>query len=554
MLHGFGLYPVSLQVDIDSYDGDWRHVARFRSRTGWLAVAEAGVWSGNDLCATLPIVVGCDENEEEIPSFIAANLLACAASYPEPCWEFVPQVLDELLETARADVRKRWLRENIATIAAIHEEAEEALHDVESKVAVQTRKSEKAIAQLRRQRRFLQDEDPRRAVLADAITREEAWQDHLIGWLSEQRERLRAHYDALERKASKGLRPRIEIDLLYVVNWRHTPNVDSFTREIHAQLLGDTCLFPASDRFLLNLEHVRDRALASALRKGALRSSSGRWADAPEVKNSAHPNPPPEGARTSQQIVIDWAAFEKSLAAHTAEHAEAVPSEAPSAPPGLPPPPPSPSQAAPASAPRAVPKPVRAAVAKQSGGTRLERTEAKKDDVAARLAAVRKERGGFPPGSKRFLAAQRQERRLTNFIAALDAEIVSLRSRSQVPVASARVAPNPPPPPSPAPITRPPSAASPLAHRYLQVERAALLKQLRELEIKAQKFRPGSQKTHRNQLARIEITRKIAALDERIAAPSVTEPIANPGKTKQDLADELLHQLDGRQRDTQEPV
>jgi hypothetical protein len=552
MLHGFGLYPASLQIDIDSYESDWRHVARFRNRCGWLAVAEAEIWTGNDLCATLPVIVGCDENEEEIPAFIAANLLACATSYPEPCYEFVPPILDHLLEVEKAEVRKRWLRENVAAIAAIHEEAEEALHDIESRVAAQTRRSEKAIAQLRRQRRFLLDEDPERAVLADAIAREEAWQDQLIEWLSEQRARLRAHYDALERTASKGLRPRIEIDLLYVVNWRHTPNVDSFTKEIHAQLLGDTFLFPGSDRFLLNLEHVRDRALASALRKGALRSSSARWADTPEVKNSAHPNPPPEGACTSQQIVIDWAAFEKSLAAHTAEQAEAVASEAPSAPPGLPPP--SPSQAAPASAPRVAPKRVRAAVAKRSGGTRLERTEAKKDDVAARLAAVRKERGGFPPGSKRFLAAQRQERRLTNFVAALDAEIASLRSRSQVPEAPARLAPNPPPPPSRAPITRPPSAPSPLEYRHLQVEQAALLKQLRDLEIEAQKFRPGSRKTHRNQLARIEISRKIAALDECITALSAAEPTAKPGKTKQDLADELLRELDGRQRDAQEPA
>ena len=56
MLHGFGLYPVSLQIDVDSYDGDWRHVARFRNRSGWLAVAEAEIWTGNELCATLPIL------------------------------------------------------------------------------------------------------------------------------------------------------------------------------------------------------------------------------------------------------------------------------------------------------------------------------------------------------------------------------------------------------------------------------------------------------------------------------------------------------------------
>ncbi|NJN37255.1 MAG: hypothetical protein HC794_09735, partial [Nitrospiraceae bacterium] len=185
----------------------------------------------------------------------------------------------------------------MAAIAAIHEEAEEALHDVESRVAAQTRRSEKAIAQLRRQRRFLLDEDPQRAVLAEAVAREEAWQDQLIEWLSEQRDRLRAHYDALERKASKGLRPQIEVDLLYVVNWRHTPNVDSSTRDMHARFIEDTCLFPASDRFLLNLEHRRHRTLAAAVRKGTTRSSSGRWVKSSPDEILTHQDKPAPASR-----------------------------------------------------------------------------------------------------------------------------------------------------------------------------------------------------------------------------------------------------------------
>lgn len=205
MLHGFGLYPVSLQIDIDSYDGDWRHVAQFRNRSGWLAVAEAEIWSGNDLCATLPMIVGCDENEEEIPAFIAANLLSCATSYPEACYEPPPPALDDLLDQQRAEVRKRWLRENVAAIAAIHEQAEQALLEVETKVAAQTRKSERAIARMRRQSRFLSPDDPLKTLLADAIAEEEGWQDRMIDWLGERRNELRQHYDELERKASKGL-------------------------------------------------------------------------------------------------------------------------------------------------------------------------------------------------------------------------------------------------------------------------------------------------------------------------------------------------------------
>lgn len=43
----------------------------------------------------------------------------------------------------------------------------------------------------------------------------------MIGWLTERRQALRSHYEAQERDASRGLRPRLEVNPLYVVNWHH---------------------------------------------------------------------------------------------------------------------------------------------------------------------------------------------------------------------------------------------------------------------------------------------------------------------------------------------
>jgi hypothetical protein len=302
MLHGFGLYPVSLKIDIDSYDGDWRHVARFRDRSGWLAVAEAEIWSGHDLCATLPMVVGCDENEEEIPAFIAGNLLGCATSYPESCYEFAPPALDDLLEGQKAEVRRRWLRENVAVIAAIHEQAEQALFEVGTKFAAHTLKSDKAIARMRRQRRFLPLDDPSRAMLADAIAEEEEWQDQMVDWLGERRDELRRHYDVLEQKASKGLRPRIEVETLYLINWRHQSAPTSDVLSVWEEIVCDTRNVHRRGSLPLDISEKQIKALVDLARAPGWVERKGEFIPRPSKPAPMPPKRPP------RRIEVDWSA------------------------------------------------------------------------------------------------------------------------------------------------------------------------------------------------------------------------------------------------------
>lgn len=221
MLEGFGLYPVCLQIDLDSYEGDWRHVARFRNRTGWLLVAEAEIWIGDEHKATMPLIVGCNEWDEPIPSFIAANLLRCASSLPQLCDDFPPAVLELLIERERGEVRKRWLRESNAAIARIHEAGERAIRELEEGVDAQIRGSDRLIADLSRRRRMLPLDHPGRTAFAEAIADQEDWQTGMISWLADRRQELRDHYDAQERQASQGLRPRLEVEPIYVVNWHH---------------------------------------------------------------------------------------------------------------------------------------------------------------------------------------------------------------------------------------------------------------------------------------------------------------------------------------------
>ena len=528
MLHGFGLYPVSLQIDIDSYDGDWRHVARFRNRSGWLAVAEAEIWTGNELCATLPIIVGCDEHEDEIPAFIAANLLGCATSYPEPCYEFAPPALDELLDGQKAEVRKRWLRENVAAIAAIHEHAEQALLEVETKVAIQTRKSDKAIARLRRQLRFLPLDDPSRALLAEAIAEEEEWQDRIIDWLGQRREELRRHYDALERKASKGLRPKIEVETLYLINWHHRSAPTSDVLSAWAEIVRDTREVHRRGSHPLDISDKQIKALAELARAPGWVERKGEFIPRP---TTPAPVPP---KRPSRRIEVDWSAIggvpNKTTETATKDDVRDVQRRAAPSPASTPP-----RSASPPAAQVARPK------------TRLEKTEAKRAQFQAQLEAIRAHRAGLPPGSGRFLDAQGKERRFEKYIAAFDAEIASMRDR---------IRPAKPEPPSSEPAafpTSPPLTTTPAPRSNGHDERAALLELLRHLEIQGQKFRQGSPKMHRNQIARIEISRKIAALDRRSDPTAPSPPASSESRTKQDLLDEMLRRA-GARADGSEPL
>ncbi|ALH83127.1 hypothetical protein [Sphingopyxis macrogoltabida] len=514
MLHGFGVYPVSLQIDIDSYEGDWRHVARFRNRSGWLAVAEAEIWTGNELCATLPMIVGCDENEDEIPAFIAANLLDCATSYPKPCYELAPPALDDLLDGQKADVRKRWLRENVASIAAIHEQADQALLEVETKVAVQTRKSDKAIARMRRQLRFLPLDDPGRALLAEAIAEEEEWQDRIIDWLGERREELRRHYDVLQHKASKGLRPRIEVDTLYLINWHHRSAPTSDVLCAWAEIVRDTREVHRRGSHPLDISDKQIKALADFAQAPGWVERKGGFIPRPATPSPMPTKPSP------RRIEVDWTAMggvpSRATDTPTNDNARDVQRR---------------PEPLPASTPPRSASPSGAQVAKPR--TRLEKTEAKRAQFQAKLEAIRAHGAGLPPRSGRFLDAQGKERRFEKYIAAFDAEIASIRARIRPEV--------PEPPTSATPNLRPPQTApTPEASCEVQAERAILLERLRQLEIQGQKFRQGSPKMHRNQIARIEISRKIAALDRRLNPISPSPPTTSESRTKQDLLDEML--------------
>ena len=219
MLDGFGCYPLCIEIDLDSYDGSWTHVARFRNRSGWLLVARATVSVDWVEVADYPIVVACDEYGEAIPDFMAPNLLACACSIPQLCDDFPPEELELQLGVQRNAIRKQWMRDTYSEFAALDEQASRDIENVEGEAAAKLRVADRQIADLGRRRRMLDVNDDARSIFDAVIAEIETYQDSLVEWLAVRRDELRKHYEALEKKLSRKVRPHIAIEPLYQVSW-----------------------------------------------------------------------------------------------------------------------------------------------------------------------------------------------------------------------------------------------------------------------------------------------------------------------------------------------
>jgi hypothetical protein len=58
-----------------------------------------------------------------------------------------------------------------------------------------------------------------RSIFDAVIAEIETYQDSLVEWLAVRRDELRQHYEVLEKKLSRKVRPHIAIEPLYQVSW-----------------------------------------------------------------------------------------------------------------------------------------------------------------------------------------------------------------------------------------------------------------------------------------------------------------------------------------------
>lgn len=275
MLDGFGCFPLCIEIDLDSYEGSWTHVSRFRNRSGWLLVARATVSVDWVAVAEYSIVVACDEYGEAVPDFMAPNLLACACSMPQLCDDFPPEELEWQMDQQRNAIRKRWMRETYSELADLDEQASRDIEDVEGQVAAKLRNADRQIADLRRRRRMLGLTDEARSVFDTVIAEIETYQDSLVEWLAVRRDELRHYYETLEKKLSRKVRPHIEIVSLYQLNWHDGARRAGWDREDTGAYRHSVISQHAIDRVLIPPELAFIEAQLAALRQ-EFRSSDVR--------------------------------------------------------------------------------------------------------------------------------------------------------------------------------------------------------------------------------------------------------------------------------------
>jgi len=218
MLDGFGQAPVCIELDLDSYDGPWTHVERFRNRRGWLMVANA-VMTAPDGQHEFGMVVGCDEWGEAIPAWQAAHLLDCACSLPQPCDEYAPSVLEVIAQREAREVKLRWLRENNRDLLTLAQTVEAAVAAEEHRTSDLLDRTLANVDDLRRRRRSPLLTADNRVAIDEAIASLEIGVEAALHNLEVERGRIRSQAADKERQLLQRAAVSVEIEPAYVVSW-----------------------------------------------------------------------------------------------------------------------------------------------------------------------------------------------------------------------------------------------------------------------------------------------------------------------------------------------
>lgn len=218
MLAEFGSVPICLELDFDSFDGPPHWVARLRRTSGWLLVAEATIQSEHDIL-TERLVVACDERENPIPSFKAANLLNCEWLNPTCCDELPPDVLDDLMCEEEGALISRWHREKNSALAKAFETQEIRVAELEARVRSMMARNEAQIAELRQRRRHPDATPEMRAIMAQIIAELDDENDELLAEMAETRAAIRDQSADIEDALWVREDLLIEVQSLHLVRW-----------------------------------------------------------------------------------------------------------------------------------------------------------------------------------------------------------------------------------------------------------------------------------------------------------------------------------------------
>lgn len=218
MFAEFGQAPLCLELDLDSYDGPWQHIARFRRGSGWLMVAKCTIQSEHDIL-TAKLIAACDEHEHAIPAFQAAHLTECDWINPTYCDELPPDILDDLICEEEGALIGRWHREKNSALAEAFEDQEARIAELEGRVQSIIARNERQIGELRQRRRHPDATPDMRRAMGQIIREFDGENDELLAEMAETRSAIREQADQFEEALWSREDLLIEVTPLHIVRW-----------------------------------------------------------------------------------------------------------------------------------------------------------------------------------------------------------------------------------------------------------------------------------------------------------------------------------------------
>lgn len=294
MLTEFGVLPICMELDFDSFDGPPHWVARLRRTSGWLLVAEATIQSEHDIL-TERLVVACDELENPIPSFKAANLLNCEWLNPTCCDELPPDLLEDLICEEEGALISRWHREKNSALAEAFETSEKRIAELEGRVQFTIARNEARIAELRQRRRHFDATPAMRQAMAEVIRELDAENDELLAEMATTRAAIRSQSSAFEETLWARDDLLFEVTPLHLVRWRARTKAYSDAPARSKQYA--TLWIPAcgpTENTKSRFKNVKEELAAGLVKTAASQADKGPRADKgvkPPISKPDHPKP-----------------------------------------------------------------------------------------------------------------------------------------------------------------------------------------------------------------------------------------------------------------------
>lgn len=269
MLGEFGQAPLCLTLHLDTYEGPWTHVERFQGQSGWLAAGLVTIQTSNDLI-TSRTLAACDPCGVPYPRWQAEHLLECDWSDLQPCHEYVPDLLDDLLCEEEGAFYARWQRETNSDIAALAQAGREEIEVLEARARSATQRIDRHIADLRRRRRSPEITVDQRLAFDGAIADLEGLQDLQVTRMMEERAALRHRFDGNEELLWSRSDALIESEMLYCVAWSTRSAVNAWKAE-------RVSAYPMSAQTSRVVDRVQLPGYLGSLNRQANAARRSRW-------------------------------------------------------------------------------------------------------------------------------------------------------------------------------------------------------------------------------------------------------------------------------------